>query len=95
MHIRDLQKLMKDLYYENDRECGPERTLLWIMEEVGELSEALRNDKLDAIEEEIADLIAWTCSLANLRDVDVEEALAKKYPGKCSYCGKLPCECER
>ena len=95
MEIRDFQKLMKDLYYANDKERGPEKTLLWIMEEVGELSEGVRMGGHDAIEEEIADLIAWTCSLANLCDIEVERALAKKYPGKCRYCGKLPCECER
>jgi len=86
---------MKELYYANDRERGTEGTLLWILEEVGELSDGLRMGEREAIEEEIADIIAWTCSLANLCGIEVEEALERKYPGMCRYCGKLPCECRK
>ncbi|MEM4146820.1 MAG: nucleotide pyrophosphohydrolase, partial [Metallosphaera sp.] len=32
-----------------------------------------------SIEEELADVIAWTISVANLTGVNVEEALKKKY----------------
>ncbi len=95
MEVRGFQDLMKRLYLEKDMRRGVDRTLLWLVEEVGELSEGLREGRKDAIEEEIADIIAWTVSLSNLLDIDVEAALMKKYPGHCRYCTKSPCECEK
>ncbi len=95
MEVSEFQALMKKLYYEKDAKRGAEKTLLWLVEEVGELSEALREKKSEAIEEELADIVAWTASLANILDVDLEKALQKKYPCYCSCCGKMPCECEK
>jgi NTP pyrophosphatase (non-canonical NTP hydrolase) len=95
MDVKGFQKLMKDLYFERDKKRGKEKTLLWLIEEAGELSEAMRRGDAEALEEEIADIIAWTASLANLLDIDLEEALEKKYPGRCRYCGSIPCTCEK
>lgn len=95
MHLRDFQGLMRELYYARDSERGPEKTLLWLVEEVGELSEALRKRDQEAIMEELADITAWTASLANILDVDLEEALKVKYPGRCCYCGSNPCVCRK
>ena len=92
MEIREFQKLIKDIYYSRDKERGVERTLLWLVEEVGELAEAIRKNK--NIGEEIADIIAWTVSIANLCNVDVERELLRKYPNFCLKCGKNPCECK-
>ena len=47
------------------------------------------------ISEEIADIIAWTNSLANLLDIDIEKALLEKYPKKCIKCNSSPCQCYR
>jgi NTP pyrophosphatase (non-canonical NTP hydrolase) len=66
--------------------------MLWLIEEVGELAEAVR--KGESIGEEVADVIAWTFSIANLYDVNIEEEITKKYPGNCMKCGKKPCRCE-
>jgi NTP pyrophosphatase (non-canonical NTP hydrolase) len=95
MKIREFQSLMKKLYFEKDKKRGKEKTLLWLIEEAGELSEAIRKGDVDSIEEEIADVIAWTASLANLLDIDLEDALQKKYPGVCRYCGRAPCICDK
>ncbi|MFW6128446.1 MAG: MazG nucleotide pyrophosphohydrolase domain-containing protein, partial [Halobacteriota archaeon] len=63
----------------------------WLVEEVGELAEAVRKD--EDIGEEIADIMAWSVSLANLYDIDVEKEVNKKYPGYCIKCGSKPCRC--
>jgi len=40
------------------------------------------------------DVAAWLASLANLLDVDLDEAIAAKYPrGGCRRCGAKPCAC--
>ncbi len=92
MEIREFQKLIRELYYDRDAERGKEKTMLWLIEEVGELAEAVR--KNGNIGEEIADVFAWLVSLANLYDIDVEEEVAKKYPGYCLRCSEKPCRCD-
>lgn len=93
MNIREFQELIHDIYFHKDSKRGVEGTFLWFVEEVGELSEAIRKNDREAMEEEFADVLAWLMSLANLLEIDVEEAAKKKYPGVCPYCGKNPCEC--
>ncbi len=76
---------MKEEYLEADEERGLYRTFTWLVEEVGELAEALQRMDRDRIEEEIADVIAWTISIANMLRIDAEKALRSKYPflSKC------------
>ena len=95
MQVREFQALMRELYLDKDSNRGAERTLLWLVEEVGELSEALRKRDGGAMEEELADIIAWTMSLANVLGIDMEEALMDKYPGYCRYCKESPCACKK
>ena len=79
MEVRCVQQFMKLEFYERDRRRGLYATFTWLVEEVGELAEAILSGDRDKIEEEIADVVAWTLSIANLLDVDVEKALEKKY----------------
>ncbi|MCS7143428.1 MAG: nucleotide pyrophosphohydrolase [Archaeoglobaceae archaeon] len=92
MEISEFQRMIGEIYLHRDKERGVEKTMLWIVEEVGELAEAVR--KRENIGEEIADVFAWLVSLANLFEVDLERESLKKYPYHCSRCGKKPCECD-
>ena len=75
------QQLIRDRYYEADHARGNAGTWLWFSEEVGELARALARDTgRDNLEEEFADVLAWLCTLANINDIDLETAVAKKYP---------------
>jgi len=74
-----LQEKMKTLYYEKDSQRGIYATFAWLVEEIGELAEALLSQNKDAIEEEIADVIAWTLSIANLVGINAERSFCKKY----------------
>ncbi len=94
MEIKEFQDMIRDIYFHKDSKRGVDKTFLWFVEEVGELSEAIRKRDRESMEEEFADVLAWLASLANLLGVDIEEAAKKKYPGVCPYCGKKPCECE-
>ena len=94
MEIIEAQELMRRIYYERDATRGVDRTLIRTFEELGELSDAvLKKKSRAAVADEMADVFAWICSLANLLSVDLSSALTKKYNGVCSRCKKAPCEC--
>ncbi len=79
LSVECLQEAMRRAYLERDRERGLFKTFAWLVEELGELAEALREGDRERIMEEIADVIAWTVSIANLVGVNVVEALERKY----------------
>lgn len=79
--ISDFQKLISQRYEETDRQRGTPKTFLWFIEEVGELATALNSDDRKNLEEEFADVAAWLCTLANINDIDMANAIAKKYLG--------------
>ena len=67
-----------------------------LTEEVGELANILKKPYPDKNEasEELADIFAWTTSLANLLEIDLEKVLSAKYPNMCIKCKSNPCLCE-
>ncbi|MGB9590695.1 MAG: MazG nucleotide pyrophosphohydrolase domain-containing protein, partial [Candidatus Hydrothermia bacterium] len=67
-------------------------TFGWLVEEIGELSKALRGANREELEGEFADAAAWLFTVANLAGIDMENAL-RKYGTGCPKCGKTPCEC--
>lgn len=93
MEIREFQDSIRQIYLTRDAKRGPDRTFLWFLEEVGELTRSYRRAEKGNIGREMADVIAWLASMANLLDVDLEEELTKKYPRTCSLCRSNPCVC--
>ena len=77
MQISEFQDIISRKYEKRDRERGIPGTFMWFVEEVGELSTALASDDQANREEEFADVFAWLCTLANISDVDLEQACAK------------------
>jgi len=91
--IKEFQNLMKQIYLQRDLERGVERTFMWLVEEVGELSKSMLGNNKRQIEEEVSDVFAWLTSLCNLLDIDLETALEKKYGEVCPRCLSSPCKC--
>lgn len=89
--VAAFQQHIRDRYYPTDKARGTPGTFMWFIEEVGELATALQDaNKTDSppevlaaarenLNEEFADVIAWLCTLANINEVDLTEALRKKY----------------
>ena len=92
MEIAALQGLMRDLYQDRDAARGVDATFRWLTEEVGELARAIRKGDRVNLSHEVGDVLAWLTSLANLMDVDLEEAAAR-YANGCPKCGDTPCSC--
>ncbi len=77
--ISAFQKHISEKYEKVDRQRGSAKTFVWFIEEVGELATALNSGDRENMEEEFADVVAWLCTLANINDVDLAEAIRKKY----------------
>ena len=94
MTLAELQQRIRDVFGSKDARRGVEGTFMWFMEEVGELSAALR-DRTDPenLALEFADVLAWLATLANIAGVDLEEAVRRKYGGGCPKCLASPCVC--
>lgn len=77
--IQGFQKHIFEKYETVDRARGTPKTFIWFIEEVGELATALNSNDRQNLEEEFADVVAWLCTLANINDIDLAEAVKKKY----------------
>ena len=77
--LREVQNLMRKYYFNKDSARGLHATFTWLVEEVGELAEAILSGSREAAEEEVADVLAWLCSVANLLGVDIERSFREKY----------------
>ncbi len=95
LSVRDLQQIIRDTYDSKDRRRGVEGTFMWFMEEVGELSAALRNGTDAERAAEFADVLAWLATLANIAGIDLDAAVRAKYGGGCPGCRQTPCVCDQ
>ena len=77
MEISEFQQLISDRYQERDLQRGTPATFMWFVEEIGELATALAGSDHANKQEEFADVLAWLCTLANINDIDLEEACRK------------------
>lgn len=94
LSLAEFQRLIREMYLEKDLARGVDGTFMWLMEEVGELAAALRNGTHEERLGEFADVLAWLATIANVVDVDLTEAVRRKYGSGCPGCGKLLCVCD-
>ena len=93
MEIKDFQNLIKDIYLEKDSKRGLEKSFLWLVEEVGELAQAIREGDKKGQVIEFGDCMAWLVTIATMADIDMEEAVSI-YKKGCPKCRKIPCKCK-
>ena len=92
--LRELQRTIREMYGDKDAARGAEATFLWLAEEFGELATALRSGTHEELALEMADVLAWLATLANIRGVDLDDAVRRKYGAGCPGCGRSPCACD-
>ena len=93
MTLREFQQLIRNMYHDKDAARGVEGTFMWLTEEIGELATALRSGSPEEQALEFADVLAWLATIANVVDVDLAQAIAKKYGHGCPGCGQISCTC--
>ena len=91
--LGEFQHLIRDMYLPKDVARGVDGTFMWLVEEVGELASALRQGTHEEQMEEFADVLAWLTTIANVVDVDLSEAVRRKYGEGCPGCGHFVCRC--
>lgn len=65
-----------------------------ISQDLGDLAEAITDNNDTNLEKKIGSIFAWTLSLANEFDGNIEEMIYNKFPGYCPYCCRtINCEC--
>lgn len=93
MRVAEFQERIEAIYGAKDGERGTPGTFMWLAEEVGELSRALRRGDRRELEGEFADVFAWLVTLASMNDVDLAAVAERKYGMGCPRCGGVPCGC--
>ena len=94
MTLDELQQLIDRMYSRKDQARGVEGTFMWLMEEIGELASALQSGTdRENLEEEFADVLAWLTTIANVAQIDLAQAIHKKYGQGCPGCNRLVCTC--
>jgi NTP pyrophosphatase (non-canonical NTP hydrolase) len=93
LSLVEIQQQIKTTFGARDAKRGVEGTFMWFMEEVGELSGALRSGDRANLGAEFADVLAWLATLANNAGIDLEAAYRAKYGTGCPGCGQTPCAC--
>ena len=93
MTLTQLQQLIQTMYSSKDEQRGIDGTFMWLMEEVGELAAALREGTPEELAREFADVLAWLATIANVANIDLEQAVIDKYGRGCPGCGEMVCAC--
>jgi NTP pyrophosphatase (non-canonical NTP hydrolase) len=92
--LSGLQQMILQMYGQKDAARGDAATFLWLTEEFGELATALRSGTHEELAAEMADVLAWLATLANIRGIELEGALLRKYGRGCPGCQATPCVCD-
>ena len=93
VRLCEFQRLIKSMFGAKDASRGIDGTFMWLMEEVGELASALRHGEKRELALEFADVLAWLVTLANIAEVDLDDAVRQKYGRGCPRCGRAVCDC--
>jgi NTP pyrophosphatase (non-canonical NTP hydrolase) len=94
MTLGGLQSLIERMYSAKDEARGVDGTFMWLMEEIGELAAALRDDSpKEDLAAEFADVLAWLATIANVAGIDLDRAVREKYGDGCPGCGEMVCNC--
>lgn len=91
--LAELQALIDAMYSRRDEARGVDGTFMWLIEEIGELSAALRRGDAAELPGEFADVLAWLATIANVAGVDLQQAVLEKYGRGCPGCGEMICAC--
>ena len=89
----DWQKMFWRIYGDINKVQTISQIGLHLLEEVLEVSRVLLSLYVDEIGDELADVFAWMCGLANRCNINLEDITWQIYQNGCPFCQKQHCEC--
>ena len=93
--IADYQKFVADVYGSSD---GEKYSLFDLLSQQERFTlraiKGIRRDDMEKMRVNLLIISSWLASVANRLNIDLGEALWKRFPGCCSYCGGRPCACK-
>ena len=92
MDLTRFQEAMRSTYGARDRARGVPASIAWLVEEVGELAQAVRKGTPDEQLHELGDVLAWLASIADQLDLSLDDAV-ERYARGCPHCQATPCRC--
>ncbi|QDT37434.1 MazG nucleotide pyrophosphohydrolase domain-containing protein [Stratiformator vulcanicus] len=92
--LEELQQSIREMFGAKDAARGIDGTFMWLMEEIGELASDLRSGNREEVALEFADVLAWLVTLANVAEVDLTDAVRRKYGSGCPRCAQFVCACD-
>ncbi|HEX7167371.1 MAG TPA: MazG nucleotide pyrophosphohydrolase domain-containing protein [Acidimicrobiales bacterium] len=92
MEIAAFQSVIADTFADRDRRRGLPASVAWLCEEVGELAKAARKGSPAEQLEELADVLAWTASIAGQLGLSLDHAV-QRYANGYPKCDAIPCAC--
>lgn len=107
--LSEWQKMFALVYPRDPQGYSLSSNINHLYEEMGEISEAyrFRYNAYKNLENEVVDAFSWIIGAANFLDAkaqlgslptyseyDLATEVFKKYNGKCSKCGHIPCTCK-
>jgi NTP pyrophosphatase (non-canonical NTP hydrolase) len=94
VELTSFQARMATLYGERDRARDTAASVAWLVEEVGELAQAVRKGDGEQQLHELGDVLAWLASLADQLGLSLDDAAARYATGcprsLCHYCFLSP-----
>ncbi len=85
--------MVRSIYHNRDAQRGVHKNFIHLVEEVGELGSSIVKGDQNAVKEELADVLAWLVTVANVLNVDLEDATLARYSNSCPKCKSNPCTC--
>lgn len=93
--IKDFQKFIEAVYaLPDDRLYSIWDLLVQQQRFTMRALKGIRKHDLEKLRLNILIGISWLAAIANRLHIDVEDALWKRFPALCSYCGQKPCSCK-
>jgi len=93
--LADFQKLTDVLY------TAPDDKLFSLFDLVSILArysmrtiKGIRKGDMVLTKDSLLKALSWLMTVANRLKIDLDQALWKRFPGVCSYCGDAPCVCQ-
>jgi NTP pyrophosphatase (non-canonical NTP hydrolase) len=93
MNIQEWQSRLGCIY--RNKSMNPDYIMVHLSSKCSELSRIFNHQKAHYIATDpyIIKALSWLVAMCNHFGINYEEALIKRFPGKCSYCLKAPCVC--